>query len=82
MLTPVSMLMSNFPAKASFIPLSLKIGYAPCGLQLFFFLRGGGEVLIGQYACVVVTHAYQSKTTSDSCTAQTLSLTMTSMAFP
>ncbi len=34
--TPVRMLMSNLPAKASLIPFSLRMVYAPCGLQLDF----------------------------------------------
>lgn len=37
MVTPVRMLMSNLPAKASLIPLSLRMELAPCGLQLLFF---------------------------------------------
>lgn len=41
MVTPVRMLMSNLPAKASLIPLSLRIGPAPCGLQLL-------ECVVGQ----------------------------------
>ena len=38
MLTPGRMLMSNFPAKASLIPLALSMGFAPCGLQLCCFV--------------------------------------------
>jgi hypothetical protein len=34
MVTPVRMLMSNFPAKASLNPSSLRMGCATCGLQL------------------------------------------------
>ena len=34
MVTPVMMLMSNFPAKAFLIPFSLRSGCATCGLQL------------------------------------------------
>jgi hypothetical protein len=40
MVMPVRMLMSNLPAKASLIPPSLRMGYAPCGLQLKFLVRG------------------------------------------
>jgi hypothetical protein len=38
MVTPVRMLMSNLPFKASLIPLSLRTGNAPCGLQLNFYI--------------------------------------------
>jgi hypothetical protein len=41
MVTPVRMLMSNFPAKASLIPSSLRIGCATCGLQLDVGEKGG-----------------------------------------
>ena len=41
MVTPVRMLMSNFPTKASLIPSSLRIGYAACGLQLDVGEKGG-----------------------------------------
>jgi len=48
MVTPERMLMSNLPAKASFIPLSLRMVYAPCGLQLDFFF-GGARGAAGCY---------------------------------
>ena len=47
--TPGRMLMSNFPAKASLIPLSLRMGSAPCGLQLYFRLKEGRVQCCVQY---------------------------------